>query len=349
MLCTALLAFTLGHLTPVHAGNENKLPFAITPVFPTNQDKNVRGYYKLDFEKGKKQTIKIKIRNDKNGELTLLTTSLNALTIANGGIDYSEKTKNESSQSLDENFLLKPMLQLPESITLKKGETKEIAVEITSPDVTKGTVLGGIDFVEKDASDSGEIGNEGGVSFNIQNKVDFKLAIQLDYTKDIDSDLSIGGAPFKSLPSGPQLYVKLINNAPSIEENLEGTYEVFEPSGKSLFTGIITDLKMAPKTDVNFPIAWDGKTIGEGKYTINTTITKAGKQLTTSTNTFVIEEKNIINILPQDANEPTVIVKEKSMAGQYMLFAGLVVVAMAIGILLGRTKRKEEPQDTNKE
>ena len=345
MLCATLLAFAIGSVgtVHVHAAGEKKLPFAITPVFPTNQDKEIRGYYKLDFEPGKKQTVTIRIRNDKDGELTLFAGSLNALTIANGGIDYTEKIKNDSSSLLDEKYAIKPLIKVPETVVLKKGETKEIKVEITSPNISEGTALGGIDFMEKDASDPTQVGSEGGVSFNIQNKVDFKLAVQLDYTKNIETNVKLGDATIKSLPSGPQLYMRMVNNAAKIEKNIEGTYEVFDEKGASIFTGKLSGMDMAPKTDVNYPIAWTGKTIGEGKYTIKMTITKDGKQLDSAEKQFEITNETIINIPKPDSSNPVVVGNEDdSNMKQYLIFGGLVVVALALGILLGRRRKKEK-------
>jgi hypothetical protein len=340
LFACAALFLALTPMKDVHAAGEKKLPFSVTPIFSENQDQSVRGYFKVHTTSGEVQHLQVKIQNNKDTELTLELHPTNALTIVNGGINYDENKKNDSSSIIDDTYALASGITIPKELTLKKGEGKTINVDVISPKVTKGTVVGGIALKEKDTGDSTEVGSNGGVSFNIYNKVEFNMGIVLDYGSEVPDQLKIGEADIKSLPSGFQVYMKLINEAAKIEKELTLKYKVFNKNDEMLFEGSFEHFEMAPMTDVNYQVPWKAKEISEGDYKIDMAIEKNGKVLANGKSSFTVKNETIINI-PQPSDNTPIVVKTQS--GQnywiYIAFGGLFLLALVLGILLGRRKK----------
>jgi hypothetical protein len=342
-----MFALLFGQHIKVHAATSapTQTFFTIMPKYPSNQDVKVTGYYKLNFKDKKQQQLSIDVRNDKDGPITILMGPLNALTNSNGGIDYTDVTANNSSNLTDPLFALKPLITMPDKLTLKKGETKTITVSIKAPKISSGTAVGGIHFIEEGAGTQGQSSTSGGVSISVFNKVDVKMGIVLEFEKGVASDMTLSDSLFQAFTSGPVVYLPLINNAARIEQDISGEITVYDSKGVVSFSSSFKDVTMAPKSTMKYPFTWGGATITDGTYRVVSSLSLKGEKLATNENTFEVKQSDI-EYLPQPSsvNPIAVFDQVKNNIWIYFILGGTFVIAFAIGIWVTRKKRKP---DTN--
>lgn len=261
----AVLGFVLPSADNVFAAENVSLPFSVEPEFNSNQKKGVYSYFDLNVKAKQKQELSIVVRNHTDKPIKVYIEPTNGLTSPNGGIDYNVNKKTPGSSFLDKDYSLKSHIKVDKSVNLPANGSKKLKVIVDGLD-RKGTVLGGLFFHTKgaDSEDKLKESNES-ASFTLKKRMTFTMALVLNFSKEKIGDVEFAGAKAESTPSGPIVYMNIENNNKMIKEKIKGEYTIKNKKGDKIFGGKFGEFKMSPKTQIHYPIMWEG-TFKEGKY-----------------------------------------------------------------------------------
>lgn len=257
---------------------ELSIPFTVSPIMPDNQKTGVSGYFDLQTRSGSKQTIHVRLRNDDKVPLVLDISPANALTVVNGGIQYTSEGGTDTVGFTDPVYAMKDRIEVQPKVSIPAGETLDIPVTVTAPDKAGGTFLGGLLFAAEGQGEGEQAGQGGSnTSFTLKNRVQVAMAIQLDLSASSTSNLSFGDVGIKSIPSGSQLFIDMINNSPAIAKDTKGSYEVLKGS-TVVMKGQFGPFNMAPGTKISYPVFW-GNDLVSGEYTVKLEAQNGGQKI----------------------------------------------------------------------
>ena len=190
------------------ANAQDNTAFSIVPIYPDNQVSTTKGYYDLKVNSGERQTLKVRITNNKNEELFIDITSANAYTDPNGGISYSLNIISPDKYLLNDNIQMANYISAPSNIIVKPNSTLEVPIVITTPNIRSGTLLGGIIFTIKDkVAQSQPIPGKDKANFEISTATAYVFGIQINLPTVEIPRLSFGNAGF--LPEKLAAYIDL--------------------------------------------------------------------------------------------------------------------------------------------
>jgi len=239
---------------------------------------------------------------------------------------------------LDDSFALSKSISVASEVTIKANQTIKVPIAVTVPNMSKGTVIGGVQIWESavPSKQTNETVKENTATFKVITRTVFSMAIQLDLPEQALPAFSFGKAGFN--PVGPNVFIEMRNDAPMIQRQISGVYKVTNKDGQELFAGKFEPMIMAPKTRINFPMHWDGSVLGAGKYTLSITANVAGKEI-------VAEENfDISNALVKDyveetkANQPIAQTQTQAGIPYWVVIAAVIIIA---GLMVWFIKRKK--------
>ncbi|MBU8906029.1 DUF916 domain-containing protein [Desertibacillus haloalkaliphilus] len=249
---------------------QNAMPFSVEPVYPDNQTPGIQGYFSLDVTPEDTQALRVNITNNREEEVVVNLRPANGYTNPRGGMLYETDLDSENTVILSDEVKLAEHIHVVESITIPARETEEVEIELNVPNREEGTLLGGIIFsshgltAEEEERMAQE--DEEEASFSIRTETAIAMAMQLNFPQSIEPQFSIGEAGF--LPTEAQVYIEMLNEADSIQDNFTGEYEVMNVDGDVLFAGEFGPFKMAPSTRIRYPIDWQAETLEPGDYSV---------------------------------------------------------------------------------
>ncbi len=299
-------------------------PMTIEVILPVNQKAGVTGYFNLQVNSGEKQTIYIQITNNKSKDILVIFTPTNAYTQPTGGIFYEAKVDSPETSLLDDSFALSKSISMASEVTIKAKQTVKVPIEVTVPNMNKGTVLGGVLIREKTvpSKQTNETLAEDTATFTVLTETAFAVAIQLDLPQQALPAFSFGKAGFN--PVGPNVFIEMRNDAPMIQRQISGLYKVTNEDGQELFAGEFKPMIMAPKTQINFPMGWDSSVLEPGKYTFSITADVAGKEI------IAEESFNISNTAVETyaerANQPIAQTQTQAGIPNWVAIAAVVII-----------------------
>ena len=219
-------------------------------------------------------------------------------------------------------------------MAIKANQTVEVPIEVTVPDMSKGTIIGGVLIEEKAevSEQTSETVEKDTAQFKVITKTAFAIAIQLDLPEQAESAFSFGEAGFNAV--GPKIYIEMLNDAPIIQRQIAGEYKVSDEDGQELFSGNFEPIIMAPKTKINFPLNWDSSVLEPGKYTLSITADVAGKEMLVEEN-FEINNESVKEY-SERANQP--IVQTQTGIPYWVVIVSTVIT---VGLVLWFVKRRK--------
>ena len=319
---------------PVTASEATELPMSIKAILPDNQKDGVSGYFNLQVNPEEKQTIYIEIQNNKSEDILVNLRPTNAYSQPTGGIFYDVDVDSPDTAILDEAFALSQNISMENEVVIKANETVEVPIEITVPNMNKGTIIGGVLIEEKVevSEQASETLEKDTAQFKVITKTAFAIAIQLDLPEQAESAFSFGEAGFN--PIGPNVYIEMLNDAPIIQRQIAGEYKVSDEEGQELFSGNFEPIIMAPKTKINFPMNWDSSALESGKYTLSITADVAGKEMLVEEN-FEINNDSVKEY-SERANQPITQTQEG-----IPYWVVIVAVVISVGLTLWFVKKRK--------
>ncbi|MCA0984252.1 DUF916 and DUF3324 domain-containing protein [Halobacillus yeomjeoni] len=308
-----------------------KPPIYVEPVYPQNQNKEVEGYFDLSVQPGDSQQLKFRVENNWETSIEVMVMPANAYTHPSGGIVYLDNMNPEESSINDPEFHMADNIETPESVIIPPKDTVEIPVTLKVPELNKGELVGGVRFVVDGGTNKAEhnIAEEKTAQFQIKTLMATEIGIKLSLPEKAEPSYRFGKAGF--VGKSTHAYIELINGAPLIQERIDATYEVTDQEGRTLFSGSIDSVKMAPKTTIQYPIPWTAETIEDGTYTLHITSTNENERVSIKRD-ITIQREELMDYQEQTAQPGNPDVRMKGITLSVKEMIALVFGVIALGI-----------------
>lgn len=262
---------------------DTKIPLTIDPVYPKNQNPQTKGYFDLSVNPNTKQSLSIKITNNKAKQVMVNIIPANAYTNPSGGMMYQQEINSSDTVLLPDAIRMAKYIEVQRTVTVPPLSSVEVPIIINVPKSDGQTLLGGILFtVQGGQKVEQQPVKKGIANFVLKSETVYAVALQLNLPNKEKTHFSFGKVGFT--PENGTLFVEMTNDSQKIQNEIKGTYTVSNTSGKQLFAGNYGPFKMAPKSRIRYPIQWGNKTLNNGKYIINIKGTVDGKSNTTIKN-----------------------------------------------------------------
>lgn len=337
----------------------NEFNFSVTPVIPENQI-GTSGYFNLKMNPKQSQTLTVTLKNSTDKTVVVEEDIASATTNINGVVEYSPNTIKPDSTL---QYNISDYVKLPKEISLAPKSSQQVKIEVKMPEKAfKGVIAGGLTFKEKD-SGSSESKSQG---LSIKNKYAYVIALLMQQDKTVVApDLKLN-----AVAPGQVNYRNVINanlqnpkagylNQMYVQSTVKGLSNT-----KLNYTSNKEMLQMAPNSNFDYPIALgEGKRLETGKYRMTMTVygQKSSNGKYTYKDSSGKEQKfdycweftrdfEITGETARKLNEKDVTVKPEPWYTNWMIWAGIIILLIAIGFLLfllwKRRKKDDEEDDT---
>lgn len=220
--------------------DDTQTSFSVEAIQPDSQvDKSV-SYFYFKVNPGEEQTLKTKLTNKTNQDLTVLVDVTDAGTNYHGNVDYFMVNP---MLSLDKETKISTMVTLKEKeVVLKPNEEKIIELDVKTPkEAFEGIRLGGVSFKEKQEEKSGVTNT-------------YKYLMSLVMTEDLQPHNRKGDLVFDNieakLHNGQKSVVTTLKNPePFLIDKLNiSTNLTKKSSGEQIAANTYTDVTVAPNS-----------------------------------------------------------------------------------------------------
>lgn len=311
---------------PLQEVSASAADFSVQAILPDIQKiKNV-SYFDFELSTNELKEIEIEITNIAEEERTYSIEVATATTNINGIIDYTEQ-KREQDNSLLINFA--DIVKFDPRITIQKGETVRVPIQIEMPDKKfEGILLGGITvaaLIEEDEQ------NE-----QIMNHFSYSIGIVLsqgDVTPPLELSLlgvSKGQINKRNIISGT-----IQNTAAKIVDDLSIDARIYrEGQEKPLFNRTENRMRMAPNSNFDFGVGTNNRPLKAGKYTM-TIMAKAEDQKWEWSEAFEITAKEA-----REFNSTAIELEKDNTIWYLWVTVGLLLIVIVIVMLFIKRKKK---------
>lgn len=220
--------------------DDTQTSFSVEAIQPDSQvDKSV-SYFYFKANPGEEQTLKTKLTNKTNQDLTVLVDVTDAGTNYHGNVDYFMV---DPMISLDKETKISTMVTLKEKeVTLNPNEEKIIELNVKTPkEAFEGIRLGGVSFKEKQEEQSGVTNT-------------YKYLMSLVMTEDLQPHNRKGDLVFDNveakLHNGQKSVVTTLKNPePFLIDKLNISTNLTQKSdGKQIAGNTYADVTVAPNS-----------------------------------------------------------------------------------------------------
>lgn len=240
LLIMMLVASVMGGRAFAETSDNQQTSFAVEVIQPETQvDKSV-SYFYFKAEPSQEQTLKTKLTNKTDHEVTVLVDVTDAGTNYHGNVDYFMVNP---MLSLDKETKISTMVTSKEKeVVLKPNEEKIIELDVKTPkEEFEGIRLGGVSFKEKQEEQNGVTNT-------------YKYLMSLVMTEDLQphnrkGDLILNQVEAK-LHNGQKAVVSTLKNPePFLIEKLDiSTNLTKKSSGEQIAANTYTDVTVAPNS-----------------------------------------------------------------------------------------------------
>lgn len=260
---------------PTYAA-EGAMNFFVKPLPSSkqNSENNKVGYYDLILKKAEKENIKIEVSNGSNKDLEVDISVNTAKTNSNGLVEYG---KSDLLVSKSLKYKVEDYIKAPKSIKLKAKESKVVNFEVTSPkEDAPGIMAGGLTFKEKekpsDSKGKEEVNNRQGVA--IENQYAYVIGFLLRQSSEkVVPNLNISDVNAGLFNGHIAILTKIENEKSSFVNTMKVDAKVRKRSrDKVLYSKMVENMQMAPKTIMEFPLELENQSVKPGKYTLDMVI-----------------------------------------------------------------------------
>ena len=343
-----LLSFSLlFSFSSVVLAEGNNMPFSVL-VLKTNSHMSESGYFNLKTKPNTEEKLDFLVTNTSNQQIILNVVPAYAISNNNGAISYIpyEPTMKETEyDSTASNLVVAKGIQIAKEIVLQPNEARQVSFRVQTPDSDSGVYLGGLHFTQnKELDASPNPSSEGSASFSMKNEFEFILGIQLNMPKQQEEKYQIGENVLVDM-SGSQPLVRVpvdnLNNTILTSNFKLEVFKIDKEIRKSVFTGSIP-FKMAPKSNADYSIPWDG-TFEGGDYEVH--ITDKNREIESIP--FTIKKRDVSKVV--NNYDPKTIIKEEAFPLWVKVVLGALVIVSLVLLLLflrvtkqNKIKGKEE-------
>lgn len=328
--------FNFNFLSNVHA---DELGFSVDPAEEPHYS---TGYFKLDVEPNQNIELPVRIKNTSEKEMDFEIKKLNALTSGYGNINYSKDMKTEHGKFVNEDMAMSKYLQGDGYVHLKSGEEKIVKFNLKTPgNINEGTMLGGLSFKKKSADVSGE------EKSSIKSEFKRVIAIQINYNKGVESPIEVSNNNVEVTRTSPNVLLGIKNKSFSIKEDIHFEYKVMQ-GDKSLFSGKSNKFKMAPSTEVNYPIPWQDDKFSSGDYKLNVSYYEDGNKIDKNFDLKIPKEK-VKKYKEESKSKPVADYDELPKWVYLIIVLAVLNIFLLLFIILRKKKEKKEKEQQNEQ
>lgn len=295
-----------------------------------------KGYFDLRMTSGQEQTVQILLKNPSDKEVTVEANLNGAKTNMNGVIEYGPTSlKNDASLKYD--FV--DLVKAPEKVTIPAKSEKPLDIAISMPKASfDGKIVGGIQLKKVDSEEDKE--KQSGT--NVINKYAYVIAMVLtENDTEVIPDLklnkvSAGQANYRNV-----VYLDLSNVKANFLNDLSIEAQIMpEKNDEVIYETKKAAMRMAPNSNMTFPITMDGERMVAGKYRARVLAT-SGEQKWEWTEAFEITNEEADKFNRSDLG----LVQEKGMNWPLIVGIAVGIFALILAVFfLIRTISKKKAQ-----
>ncbi|MFT8389962.1 MAG: DUF916 domain-containing protein [Sporolactobacillus sp.] len=226
-----------------------------------------RGYFAIDdVSAGQTFRLPVQIRNLSNRTITVQMRTQDSMTSTSGIVQYSDFEKGNYARLLQSKMDFRKYAKVsPKSVTLTGRAVKTIMVTVRAPKVS-GTLLGGMTFFSP-ADVKRQSVKRGAAVYAVTERT---IPVELNYRKKEKMHVAMKAPQILNTPSGAYLMMNLKNTNATITTPIHMIYKVTQGVHK-IFAGKSTHVKMAPTSEIYYPVKWTGA-FKAGKYQVDATV-----------------------------------------------------------------------------
>ena len=227
--------------------------FALTPIFPENQDPDTQGFFNIMVTAGQQQEISVRIRNFRDEPITVELSLITASTNRNGIIEYSSPGIQDETMAYAFADIAR-FLYDSEEIYIPAGQSVDVPIVINIPEEGfDGIILGAVHallgITDEEIAAAGTIINRfaGVIPVRLQEN-DIRIA----------PDFLLGDVHADVINRRPAVVAEIRNPAPRVTLNVLARVEII-PVGadEPVLTRTNVNVDFAPNSIFHFTITDD--------------------------------------------------------------------------------------------
>jgi hypothetical protein len=331
---TAVLIAFIPMTTYADETSGNATGFTYESIKPENQRDKSAGYFDLKMAPGQKQTVTIKLKNLAAEEIEMSVKLNGAKTNANGVIEYGPSTiKKDKSLKYD----FEEIVSAPDIVKIPAKGEQDLNLDITMPEATfDGSIAGGIQLqkVEKENKDQPK-------KTGVVNKYAYVIGMLLFETETkVQPNLKLNKVTADLNNFRNTFFVNFSNVEAAYLENMTTQVQIMkEDSSEVLYETKRSGMRMAPNSQIDFPVSMEGDRMVPGNYRAKILVTADDKKWEWD-ETFKITDEEADKFNAQDASlEEVQTFNWPLIAG---IVGGVVVIALIIFFSIRSVSKKRE-------
>lgn len=292
-----------------------------------SRDNTEASYFDLYIKPKDKKTLKARIFNESDKEITVRMDIFTASTSSKVQVVYTQPSpKNDESMQYYVEDLVKIDAKNNE-VVVPANDSVDVEANVTIPEKVSGVLLGSWYF-EKKMEESKN--SEEGVSIN--NQYSYAMAIKLEASQISNPNLNL-----LKVEPGLDNYKRAIvatvqNDRPALMSGVTITTSVKEKDGKDvLYKSKEENLKIAPNTTFDYPTFMDGDLLKAGKYVfemnVKTNDSKLSKVEWDLKKEFTVTDKEV-DVLNKGA------INEENSSSSIWLIIGIIALSVIVIVLV---------------
>lgn len=249
---------------PVFADGEG---FGYEVIFPENQMEDI-GYYHLKMEPEQEQIVQIKLNNISNKKIVVNIKLNGAKTNTNGLIEYNSAISKEDPSII---FPFTDLVKAPKKVELEPKGEKMLDIKIKMPKTSyDGQIAGGIQMIE--AGQGADAKKDGATVINEYAYVVGMILQETDVKVKPELKLNSVKAGQSNLKN--TIFVNYSNIKPEYFEDMTTEVQITKKDSSTvLYEKKQSKMRMAPNTQINFPVDMGGERMKAGNYTASILVT----------------------------------------------------------------------------
>lgn len=247
------------------ASDDDGSSFTYKVIQPENQHNKKVGYFDLRMTPDQEQTVIIKMNNSSDKEITVNVSLNSAKTNTNGVIEYGP-SKLEKDKSLKYDFA--DLVKGDTTVKIPPKQSVDYPLTIKMPATQfDGVISGGIYMIQKGQTEDQEamIKNEYGYLVGmILTETDIAIKPSLQLNKVFAEQQNYRNAVF----------INYSNTQPAYIDNMTVDVQIMaKGSDEVLYDTKQNKMRMAPNSQINFPVLMNGEKMVAGDYRAHVLVT----------------------------------------------------------------------------
>lgn len=239
--------------------------FTYKIIQPENQHNKAVGYYDLRMTPGQEQTITIKMNNSSSEEITVEVALNSAKTNTNGVIEYGP-SKLEKDKSLKYDFA--DLVKGEKTVKIPANQSIDYQLNIKMPDSQyDGVISGGIYMIQKGQTESQEA--------MIKNEYGYLVGMILTETDTtLKPELKLNSVFAEQQNYRNAVFINYSNTKPVYVDDMTVDVQIMKKdSDEVLYDTKQNKMRMAPNSQINFPVLMNGEKMVAGDYRAHILVT----------------------------------------------------------------------------